>query len=413
MVRADLEVRAATEEEWPAFVRTTNTGFGSLPGDDDVTPERRSYEIERSVAAIADGQIVGTAGAFTFDMTLPGLTTAPTAGVTWVSVLPTHRRRGVLTSMMRHQLDDIRDRGEPLAILLASESIIYGRFGYGLATVQAEYELPRAHRHLARPHEPAGRVLLIDENEAKKQIPQIFEKVRRLQPADVSRPEGWWAMFFRGSKPSGNAGARFYVVYEGATGEVEGYAYYRVGNASQGFGTSASMVQGLGATTLDAYLSLWTYVTDIDLTDRTTTTSRPVEEPLRHLLADPRRLKATSVSDFLWCRIVDLPAALAARRYPIEARFTIEVVDDFCPWNSGRWIVDGGPDGATCERDAGGGAAADLQLSARDLGAVYLGGTRLAVLAQAGRVAGRDADVIRRGDAFFASDVTPYCQTFF
>lgn len=407
---SDVEVRAATEEEWPSFIRTTNTAFGSLPSDEDTTPERRSFDIERSVAAVVDGQVVGTAGAFTFDMTLPGLTTAPTAGVTWVSVLPTHRRRGVLTKMMRHQLDDVHDRGEPLAILLASESVIYGRFGYGLATVQAEYELPRPYRHLAEPHEPAGRLVLVDVEEAKKTLPDIFEKVRRQQPGDVSRPDGWWAMFFRDGKPGGNAGARFYAIYEGATGEVEGYAYYRVGNRTAGFGTAASMVQGLGATTLDGYLSLWQYVSDIDLTDRVTTTSRPLDEPLRHRLLDPRRLKATSVSDFLWCRVVDLPVAMASRRYLTDDRFVVEVVDDFCPWNAGRWEIAGGPDGSTCERST---AAPTLTLTANDLGAVYLGGTRLAVLAQSGRVDAASTEVLRRADAFFQSDVPPYCQTFF
>lgn len=405
-----VEVRVATEEDWPAFVRTTNTAFGSLPSADDTAPERRPFDIERSMAAIAGGHLVGTAGAFSFDLTLPGLTTAPTAGVTWVSVLPTHRRRGVLTRMMRHQLDDIRGRGEPLAILLASESVIYGRFGYGLATVQAEYELPRLYRHLTAPHEPAGRVVLIDGAEAETQLPAVHDRVRRRQPGDVSRTDGWWARFFRDAKPGGGAGARFYALYEGATGEVEGYAYYRVGNANAGFATAAAMVQGLGSTTLDGYLALWQYVSDIDLTDRVTTTSRPMEEPLRHRLADPRRLKATSVHDFLWCRIVELPAAIAARRYATNDRFVVEVADEFCPWNAGRWLIAGGPDGATCERSR---AAPELSLTAADLGAVYLGGTRLVVLAQAGRVHAASTDVLRRADAFFQGEVPPFCATSF
>jgi predicted acetyltransferase len=412
MTSSDVEVRAATEDEWPAFVRTTSTAFGNLPPDEDTTSERRSFDLDRSIAAFADGRVAGTAGAFTFEMTVPGLASVPTAGVTWVSVLPTHRRRGVLTKMMRHQLDDIRDRGESLAILLASESIIYGRFGYGLATTQAEYELSRDHRHLLQPHEPSGRVVLVDHDEAEKQLPAIHEKVRKLQPGDVNRPDGWWRGFFRdGKRGGGGGGQRFYVLYEGATGEVEGYAWYRVGRPGNN-GGSASMLQGLGATTRDAYLSLWSYVTDIDLTERTTTASRPIDEPLRYLLADPRRLKATNVSDYLWCRIVDLPAALAARRYSTTDRFIIEVRDPFSPWNEGTWTVDGGPDGATCER-AGAGATAEVTLTANELGAVYLGGTRLATLAQAGRVTASDPAAIRRADLFFVGEQQPFCQTHF
>ena len=408
----DVEVRAATEEEWPSFVRTTSTAFGNLPSDEDTTAERRSFELDRSVIGLADGRVVGTAGAFTFEMTVPGLLSVPTAGVTWVSVLPTHRRRGVLTRMMRHQLDDVRARGESLAVLLASESIIYGRFGYGLATTQAEYELSRDHRHLRVRHEPAGRVVLVDDTEAQKQLPAVHEKVRRLQPGDVSRPEGWWNMFWRdGKRGGGGGGSRFYALYEGASGEVEGYVWYRVGRPG-GSGPQASMVQGLGATTLDAYVSLWSYVTDIDLTERLTTASRPIDEPLRHLLADPRRLKTTNMSDYLWCRIVDLPAALEARRYSTQERLLLDVRDPFCSWNEGRWVLDGGPDGATCTKaDAGGDA--DVTLSASDLGAVYLGGTRVGSLARAGRVSARDTDVLRRADLFFAGDTEPFCQTHF
>ncbi|HEX7168006.1 MAG TPA: GNAT family N-acetyltransferase [Acidimicrobiales bacterium] len=408
------EVRPVTEEEWPAFVRTDQTAFGSLPSEEDVAADRRPFDIDRSVAVFEDGRVVGAAAAFDFDLTLPGLTTSAAAGVTWVGVLPTHRRKGVLSALMRHQLDDVRERGEPLAILLASESVIYGRFGYGLATMQAEYELPRQYRALARPHEPAGRVVLVDEDEARKVLPDVHERVRRLQPGDVSRPDGWWNQFFRNSKRSGTAGARFYVVYEGASGEVEGYAYYRVGTGGQSIGSTewTAMVQGLGATTHDAYLSLWMYVTDIDLTYKTTTLSRPIDEPLRYLLADPRRLRATNVSDFLWCRIVDLPSAMSARRYSTADRFVLDVADPFCPWNEGRWVVEGNADGASCTA-ASSTDDPDLVLGANDLGAVYLGGTRLASLVRAGRVEERTPGAAHRGDLFFQGSTQPYCQTFF
>ena len=404
---ADFEIRPVTDNEWPGFVRTTLTAFGNVASDDDVSIDRRAWDLERSVAAVADGGVVGTAGAYTFDLTVPGLVTTPAAGVTWVGVLPTARRSGVLTAMMRHQLDDIRDRGEPVAVLLASESIIYGRFGYGLATMQAEYELLRTSRAFARTIETPGRVVLNDDDAAKKQLPAIHDRVRRLQPGDVSRPDGWWTQVWRGAK------GRFTAIYEGPTGEAEGYATYRVGNSPAAAGPQrrrAAMVDDFGATTFDAYVALWAFVTDIDLTEVTTTFSRPLDEPFRYLLADPRKLRATEVHDYLWCRVVDVGAALAARRYTTDDRFVLEIRDEFCPWNDGRWELTGGPDGATCTRST---AEADLSLSAADLGAVYLGGTRLASLARARRVTCNDPARLRRADAFFVSDVAPYCRTHF
>ena len=409
-----VDVRAVTAEEHPEFVRALNAAFSATAADDDLGDvERLGWPLERSVGAFVDGRIVGSAGAYPFEMTLPGLTSVPTAGVTWVGVMPTHRRRGVLTSLMRHQVDEVHERGESLAVLLASESIIYGRFGYGLSTLQAEYELPRHHRALARLHEPAGRVVLVDEDEAKKSLPDIHEKVRRTQPGDLSRTEGWWSSWFRGGKRSGNTGPRFIALYEGAgSGAVEGYVVYRVGTGGTGPGNAewTSMVQGLGALTHDAYVSLWMYVTDIDLTVKTTTTSRPLDEPLRWLLADPRKLEATSVKDFLWTRVVDVGAALSARRYAVDDRLVLDVRDEFCPWNESRWLVEGGPDGATCSRTSD---EADLVLGANDLGAIFLGGTRASSLAAVGRIAAAREEAIGRADRFFATSPAPYCQTFF
>jgi predicted acetyltransferase len=405
-----LDVRPIEPDQYAEFLRVDHTAFGWLPTADDLNVERLSWPLDRSVACFIDGAIVGCAGDFPFEITLPGLTSAPTAGVTAVGVLPTHRRRGVLTSMMRHQLDAIHARGDAIAILLASESIIYGRFGYGLATVQAEYELPRQYRDLARPFTAAGRMKLIDDDEARKVLPDIHERVRLLQPGDVSRNDGWWQEWFRRSDRAGNTGPRFCAVYEGSGGEVEGFATYRVGAGGQG-NERAAMVQSMGALNFDAYVALWQYITDIDLTVKTTTMTRPLDEPYRYLLADPRRLRATHVGDYLWCRVVDVGAALPLRRYAIEGRVVLDVRDAFCPWNEGRWVLEGGPGGATCTR--GDKATPDVTLSAADLGAAYLGGTSLLALARAQRVTEQTPGALERAALMFTSDPIPYCQTHF
>lgn len=412
---SDLEVRAATEKEWPAFLETVRIAFGGLPAPGDEVPEKRAWPLSRSLAVFDGPVAAGCAAAFEFDLTLPGLTSAPAAGVTWVGVRPTHRRRGILTALMTHQLADAHERGEALAVLLASESVIYGRFGYGLATTQVDYELDRPHARWAPGvPEPCGQVRLVtDADEVQRRLPEVHERVRRNQPGDVSRTDGWWKGFFAGGKGGSSFGPRFHAFYEDENGVTQGYAYYRVRSAvDRPMDTDWTvLVQGLGALTLDAYVALWRFVCDVDLSGKVVAGLRPPDEPLRHLLADPRRLQAPRSIDFLWCRTVDVGAALAARRYAVEGSIVVEVVDPVCPWNEGRWRLEGGPAGATCVR--GDEASADLTLSATELGAAYLGGTRLAALAAAGRVDEHTAGAVARADVMLAEARAPWCQTSF
>jgi predicted acetyltransferase len=407
-----VEYRPVTEEEWPEFLDADRLSFSIRPGDDEYAAERRAWPIERSVAAFEDGRIVGTAGAYPFELTLPGCVSVPAAGVTWVGVLATHRRRGVLTGMMRYQLDDVRARGESVAVLLASESIIYGRFGYGLATTQVDLELPREHGDLAKAVDPPGRLRLVDDATAEKVLPDIHERVRRQQPGDLSRTEAWWAAFFRSARKGGSFGPRLTVVYEGIDGDVEGYAYYRV---RADFATPLSsdwtvLVQGMGALTFDAYVALWSYLRDVDLTSRVILPFRPPDEAFRFLLADPRRLAVTRSTDYLWCRIVDVGSALAQRRYEVADSLVLNVRDPFCPWNDGRWRVEGAPDRASCSRTDD---LADITLDASELGSIFLGGTRLSTLAAAQRVEEHTPGAMLRADRFFATARQPWCQTFF
>jgi predicted acetyltransferase len=254
--------------------------------------------------------------------------------------------------------------------------------------------------------------LVTDDAEIRRLLPEVHERVRRGQPGDVSRPEGWWEQFFAGGKGGSQFGPRFHVFYEDGDGVVQGYAYYRLRPSSGPplSGEATVLVQGLGALTFEAYVALWRFVWDVDLTGGVMAGMRPPDEPLRHLLADPRRLATTRSIDFLWCRIVDVGAALAARRYGVEGSVVLEVRDDLCGWNAGRWRLEGGPDGASCTPTRDG---ADLTLSAAELGAAYLGGTRLAALAAARRVEQHTEGALATADRMFAEARAPWCQTFF
>ena len=406
------ELRAVTDEEFAAHQRTTSIAFGLVPGEQKIAFERQSFEADRSLAVFEQGHIVATAGAYGLDLTLPGGTTLPVAGVTAVGVLPTHRRQGLLRQMMRRQLDDVRARGEAVAILTASESAIYGRFGYGLASSVMNVAIDRGHADLARHWDLGGRLALIDREQALAVLPPLYDALRRHRPGAVNRSAARWQQILDETlPPPDGTGPRFHVAYTNATGQVEGAAIYRIRRLwTAGLGDSTLLLNELLASTPEATAALWQFCTSVDLTPHVEAFNRPVDDPLRWLLADPRRLRVTRLVDDLWVRLLDIPTALAARRYTGEGRVVFAVDDPFRPENTGRYLLDAGTEGATCRSTS---SEPDLTLGVADLGAAYLGGVRFSTLASAGRIAEHTPGAILRADALFASDPAPWCATAF
>lgn len=407
-----IEYRPITADEVAAFLVADGIAFGRMIGDAEITMLATVTEPERTVAAFEDGQIVGTSAVRPFEMTLPGLAVMPMAGVTAVSVLPTHRRRGLLTEMMRRQLAAIRERGEAIAALNASESLIYGRFGYGMATSMVAIELDRRHSAFAQPLNSGGRVRLIDHERAVEAFVALDDRVRRLRPGGMNRPRSWWEIDLRDPlKTQDGFSARFYAAYEGDNGALEGVATYRIKQEwRDALAQGTLQLNQLVAATPAAYAALWRHCCDVDLVRTVRAFGLALDEPLRWLLADPRQMRVTALVDDLWVRLIDIPTALAARRYATTGRVVLEVRDAFCPENAGRYALDGGPDGATCQRvTSGKNDKPDLALDVADLGAAYLGGVRFVTLAQAGRVQERHPGALAQADALFASERMPFC----
>lgn len=404
------EIRPVTLDEFKTYGRAAGVAFSEQPSDDELEGWKLTFEPERSLATFDEGEIVGTAGAYTFDLTLPGLTLTPAAGVTAVGVLPTHRRQGILTAMMGRLLDDVRARGEAVAVLMASESAIYGRYGYGIATSMATYEIERRHAAFARRWDVPGRVRMISHEEALHVLPPLYDQVRRRQPGALNRSQAKWEALLRNpEKPMGAEGPRFYVAYTSAAGETEGVAQYRVKlQWENGLHTSVLVVRELTALTDEASAALWQFFFGVDLIHTIQAVNRQVDEPLRWMLADSRRLRVTRLTDDLWVRLLDIPVALAARRYASTGRMVFEVSDAFRPEVAGRYALEGGPAGAECRATD---AAADLALDVADLGAAYLGGVRFSTLARAGRVVAQTPDALARADALFSSEPAPWCAT--
>lgn len=402
-----FEIRPITRGEFPAFVEADSIAFGYTPDEQSMARTLEYMQLDRTLAAFDGDELVATTCIFSFDMSVPGGRSLPTAGVSWVSVKPTHTRKGIMTSMMQRQLSDVRDCGEPMAALLASESLIYGRFGYGLAAQNAQLSIERRYGRITYEVPPPGKTRLVDRKEALAKWPACYERARLLRPGLNSRSAAWWEhRVLPDTHPEGGK-RRTLAQYE-EDGTVRGFVRFEW---AMNWGAGAEVRMNVGdlvAETRAAYVALWKLVFSTDLVTHIRAPWRPADEPLYHMLADPRRLRRELV-DSLWLRIVDVPAALEGRAYAREGRITLRVHDDFCDWVDGTYTLEVGPEGARCTEST---RAPDVELHVRDLGAAFLGGTRLSTLAEAGRIDGDDRS-IALADQLFAWHVQPYAGEMF
>jgi predicted acetyltransferase len=404
-----VEVRSLEADEIDAFVDACDTAFGTRAGADELEKQRGLFELERAVVADDGRRIIGTARAHSFEITVPG-GTAAAAGLTSLAVLPTHRRRGVLTELLRRQLDDVRDRGESLALLTASEGSIYGRFGFASAVPSASWELAHHTSGFSRRSEATGDMRLAGRDEAFPVMAIVYDAIRDSQPGLLARYGRWWDQRFPDTPSVNGAGPLFYAIHSSEEGAPDGYVVYRVRQASDDGGPSGTVhVAELMAADTGAYAALWRYCLDIDLITSVRATLRPVDEPLQWMLADPRRLQL-HVRDHVWLRIVDLPEALVARGYYGTDRLVLQVSDDFCKWNAGKVELISSPEGIECGPVSD---TADLLLDAEDLAAVYLGGATFSALARAGRVVEGTPGALARADILFRTNHMPWCSTVF
>lgn len=389
---------------WQAF------GWTDLD-DSQLADQRVEWDAMRPLGARVDGEWIGTAADFPFEMTLPGGTTLPAAGVTMVGVSPPHRRRGVLTALMRHQLDDVVRRGEPLAILSASESGIYGRFGYGPATSNVAVELATDRSSFIATPDAPGQCHLLAKDAALPLARAAYEACRLSRPGALTRDDWKWEGIRRDPTwERDGASARFWLVHTDGDGTPDGYATYRIRESWDGLPHSTAMVHDLHGVTSEVEAELWRFLLDLDLVERVTCSARPADDPLRWWLADSRRLLTRGVADWLWVRVLDVSVAFSARRYGSEDVLVLDVADPFRPAGGGRFRLDGGPDGACCSPTTD---AADLALDVADLGALYLGGVAASTLAAARRVTEHTPGALARADALFASRPLPFSDTHF
>jgi predicted acetyltransferase len=400
-----FEVRpVADQDEYGRAIGAIGQYFNPPPGEEMLERFVQMLPHERMHAAFEDDQIVGGAGAFPFGLSVPG-GSLPCAGITAVGVHPTHRRRGVLRAMMDEQLRDVHERGEPIAALWASEETIYGRFGYGIASWAGELSVPHEWDAFVEPLELAGTTRFVTLEEARELFPPIYEAVRRVRPGLLSKSATWWELRTLFLPESEAAAPLRFVVVE-LDGEPQAYAIYRTKFSFEGGSASSRLVvrEAFGATP-QATAAIWRYLLDVDWMAAVEVTLAPPDHPLFLLVGTPRRL-GYRMGDALWIRLVDLGAALTGRTFADGGALVLEVRDAICPWNEGRWRLNGG----ACERTD---EEPDLALDVAALGSAYLGAVSFTQLRDALRVDELREGAIERADALFAWRPLPWCAEIF
>ncbi|MDQ1439211.1 MAG: hypothetical protein QOK43_2840 [Acidimicrobiaceae bacterium] len=399
----DLEMRPPTADEIPAFTRAVDAQFGGTSSDEENALWALGMDPSRMLAVFDGGEIVGTSGAWAMEQTMPGGGRVPVAGVTVVGVSPTHRRRGLLNRMMDRLLDDALARGESIAILTASESVIYGRYGFGWATSMVDVEVECDRSAFIAPVQAGGRIRRIDKDSVLKIVPALHDRVWPARVGDVTATGGHWDRLVADLESwRDGASGLFYALHESDDGEPDGFTAYRYKHHSEhGNPKSAAIVQELFAESAEVEAALFRYLLDLDLVATVRIRTRPVDDHLRRRLAESRRYKVLGVGDDVWLRLVDVAGALALRGYRGDDSVVIEVADAKRPQNDGRYRVGN----AGCERTTD---EADVMVPVDSLGAAFLGGVSFAALALAGRASENRPGGLDRADALFLSSVQPY-----
>jgi predicted acetyltransferase len=403
------EMRTIAASEIGAWVDQMGVGFLFQIAEGYADYVLGTVDLDRTWGSFDGERVVGTLRSFVTPLTVTGGAEVPAAALTNVTVAPTHRRQGRLTKMITADLRQSAERGEAVGILIASEYPIYGRFGYGPAIDGARYTVRTRDLRFLRSY--GGSVSLTDQASLRREGPGVYERFRKAQPGSIARQDHWWDRVLRQVTVPGDEPSKDYLaIYRSPAGEVDGYVRYETKSQWEDMVPDGVLsIKELVANTPEAYGALWEYCSSVDLLTTIEAGDRPVDEALSLLLTDGRAVKRTAQFDFVWVRVLDPAAALAARTYPSAGRLVLEVVDPM-GLAAGRFALEGGPEGATCARTDG---PADLTMPVDTLGSVYLGGASFANLSLAGRIDEHRPGAVALADSMFRTARAAWCNTWF
>lgn len=415
-------IRPLDEGDVADWLRALHAGFLISPSvtEEEVEARRPSYDLTRTRGAFDAGRCVATFRSMPRELTVPGGAAVPASAITNVSVTATHRRRGLASRLMAADLADAKERGDAVSILIAAEYPIYGRFGFGPATwvTDWEVEVPRAalDRRYAGPPDGA-RVDLASLAEVREAGPALHDRVRAVKHGAIDRPAYWWELNTGERRlPSRPWKEPFHALYRAADGRVEGLVAYDIDDTHwpNKLPRVAAEVRDLVAATPAAEAALWRYLMSLDWVTLIRTGHRAPDDLLPLLLGDPRAARTETYADFMWLRLLDVPAALSARTYQGTgpAALVLEVVDPAGP-AGGRFLLETDAKGAASCLPAPAAASPDVTLSAADLACLYLGDESAVRLAALGRLAEHSTGAARTTDVLFRTPRRPWCPDVF
>jgi predicted acetyltransferase len=385
-----VEIRSATDADWPSISLLDATSFGVFGHPESLAAWRTLMPSDSSVLACEGRDVVGMAHYLDMRLTVPGGAVLPMAGVTLVAVAPTHRRRGLLRAMYAELHDRIAD-GYPVAGLTASEGGIYGRFGYGPATIEQEFSVDRRLAGFRDDAPDPGCVRMVKPADHADDLAEIYERWRRQTPGGLVRPEALWAELLADREWVRRGGTELFAFLH-----PDGYALYRV------FGDDPMFVRvaEFTAATADAHIALSRALLGLDLMEKVVFGTHPAD-PLPYLLTDHRLARITHHEDGLWLRMMDIPAVLEARTYQAELSTVLEIADGFRS-DGGRFALQIRDGQARCTPTD---APAEMQMGLDVLGSLYFGAHKASSFAAANRLHSKDSILTRKVDAAFACDV--------
>lgn len=402
-------IRKITADQQDEFLKTMSVPFGTDPSPAWIAQFQITL-VQADLCSAFDGdRMVSTFGSYDLQLTVPGGALVPMAGTTVVTVLPTHRRQGILRAHMAEHFREARERGQILAGLWASESSIYGRFGYGPGAERFQITLPKPHARLKNPADIRGTMRLLELDEALALFPGVYDRAVQNRPGMFVRTPDWWKLRNLADPEEHRRGATSHrrVLYE-KNGEPAGYAIYRTKTDYTTYTTELLLIELIGQNP-EAEHALWQFLFGVDLVSTIKHWNLPVDDPILWWLEQPREMQRQP-SDSIWIRLIDVAEALNRRHYAAPGRIVFRFRDELCPENEGIFTLESGADGfGRCERSA---KPPELELTPFTLGAVYLGGHRVGELARAGLIGG-SSDALRRADAMLSWDPKPWCQEIF
>jgi len=403
-----IRVRPLADGELAAFTACNQLAFSEQPSAATVERDALVIEPDRAWVALDGDEVVGTAAVLSLEMTVPG-GQVPVAGVTAVGVLPSHRRRGVLRRLLEQQQAAPRPAGEAVAALFASESGIYRRFGYGAAGEVCRLQIATRDAELVDAPVAPGRIrLLPDPGGALPRLQAAYQRSCQERPGMIRRDQRWWRWWWA-DQTAGEPVAPLLALHE-QDGIPDGYVLYRVEpNWDGGYPHGRLRVAELVGAGPAIEAELWRYCLQVDLVAQVEAGNRPLDDPVRWWLADPRRLQL-AVHDGLWVRLLEVAPALEARRYAVADRLVFDLTDPGRPHHAGRYLLEGGPDGARCQRTR---RSAELTLDAAALGSAYLGLARLSQQARAGLLEESTPGAAARADRLLGWPIAPWCAEMF